>query len=210
MKVFITDDHEIVIDGVKALLKTSSFDVVGSSKTGQGVLDWLENNDCDIVLLDMKLPDMIAVDVLKNSINLVNQPKFLITSGSTKINLVQDTIILGAYGFITKDELSQNLEEALNRIKLGKKYYSQILIDSIIARQLEQETRVSIDSILTPTESKALKLLVSNVETEDICETMNITKSSFNTLVSRMSKKLGVKKKIGLVILAIKHRFNSN
>ena len=210
MKVFITDDHEIVIEGVKALLKTSSFNVIGSSKTGQGVLDWLEHNTCDIVLLDMKLPDMTAVDVLRERKAFDNNPKFLITSGSNKINLIQETILLGANGFISKLELSHNLEKALTRLKLGKKFYSQSIIDIVIERQLEQETRVSIDSILTPKESEALKLLVSNVETEDICDSMNITKSSYNTLVSRMIKKLGVKKKVGLVILAIKHRFNSN
>ncbi|SNR14546.1 response regulator [Tenacibaculum jejuense] len=208
MKVFITDDHELIIDGIQAVLKTSVHQVVGSAKTGSELLHWLDHNECDVVILDLKLPDMSGLEVLKKVFGRENAPKFLIVSGSYDAKQIQETILLGASGYLSKVELSKELDEALLKLSQGKRFYTDSVIDVIISRQLEQDNLITLQSILSPREAQALQMLTDNMETCDICDEMRITKSSFNTLISRMTKKLKVKRKIGLVVLAIKHKFN--
>ncbi|WP_299682436.1 response regulator transcription factor [uncultured Tenacibaculum sp.] len=208
MKVFIADDHELIIDGIKAILKTSVHQVVGSANTGAELIQWLDVNECDVVILDLKLPDMNGIEVLKAFFGKENAPKFLIVSGSYDVKQIQETILLGALGYVSKVELSKELEEALFKIDQGKRFYTDCVIDVIISKQLEQDSLVTLQSMLSHREAQALQMLSENMETCDICDEMRITKSSFNTLISRMTKKLKVKKKIGLVVLAIKHKFN--
>ncbi|WP_299623167.1 response regulator transcription factor [uncultured Tenacibaculum sp.] len=210
MKIFITDDHGLIIDGIEAILKTSVHQVVGSAKTGAELIQWLDFNECDVVILDLKLPDMSGVEVLKQVFGKENAPKFLIVSGSYDIKQIQETILLGASGYISKVSLSKELDEALLKLSQGRRFYSDCVIDAIISRQLEEDSMVTLKSMLSPREAQALQMLTDNMETCDICDEMRITKSSFNTLISRMTKKLRVKKKIGLVVLAIKHKFNNS
>lgn len=210
MKIFITDDHGLIIDGIEAILKTSVHQVVGSAKTGAELIQWLDFNECDVVILDLKLPDMSGVEVLKQVFGKENAPKFLIVSGSYDIKQIQETILLGASGYISKVSLSKELDEALLKLNQGRRFYSDCVIDAIISRQLEEDSMVTLKSMLSPREAQALQMLTDNMETCDICDEMRITKSSFNTLISRMTKKLRVKKKIGLVVLAIKHKFNNS
>ncbi|WP_299710152.1 response regulator transcription factor [uncultured Tenacibaculum sp.] len=210
MKIFITDDHGLIIDGIEAILKTSVHQVVGSAKTGAELVQWLDFNECDVVILDLKLPDISGVEVLKQVFGKENAPKFLIVSGSYDIKQIQETILLGASGYVSKVSLSKELDEALLKLSQGRRFYSDCVIDAIISRQLEEDSVVTLKSMLSPREAQALQMLTDNMETCDICDEMRITKSSFNTLISRMTKKLRVKKKIGLVVLAIKHKFNNS
>lgn len=208
MKVFITDDFDIVIEGLKALITNLGHEVVGYSKTGQGLIDWLDQNSCDVVLLDLSLPDINGIDILKRFIGSDIVPKFLIVSDSYDVKQIQETIVGGASGFITKAKSGFELEEALEKISKGKRYYTDCVIDAIISKQLEQETLVTLNSLLSPDQARALDLLSRNMNTQDICKEMNISNSSLRTHFARIMEKLGIKNKVGLVVLAIKHKFN--
>ncbi|CAL2056132.1 response regulator transcription factor [Tenacibaculum sp. 190524A05c] len=209
LKIFITDDFDVVILGLKAILTNLGHEVVGSSKTGQGLIDWLESNSCDIVLLDLGLPDIQGVEILKKYIGVENAPKFLILSDSYDVKQIQETIVAGAAGYITKSESGFELEEAIEKVSLGRRYYTDCVIDAIISKQLEEETFVSLNKILSPEQARALELLSQNMETEDIAKEMKISNSSLRTHFSRMMEKLDIKNKVGLVVLAVKHNFKT-
>lgn len=208
MKVFIADDHELIIDGIKAVLKTSVHKVVGSAKTGAELIQWLDTNECDVVILDLKLPDMNGIEILKTFFGKENVPKFLIVSGSYDVKQIQETILLGALGYVSKVELCKELEEALHKLSQGRRFYTDSVIDIIISKQLEQDSMVTLQSVMMPREAQALQVLTENMEACDICDEMRMAKSSFNTIISRMVKGLKLKRRIGLAVLTIKHKFN--
>ena len=73
IKVHIADDHQILIDGVKAVLNTESdIDVIGFSLNGIEVLEWFENNDADVLILDINMPELDGIEVLKKIKNNKN------------------------------------------------------------------------------------------------------------------------------------------
>jgi len=207
MKVFITDDHSVMFDGFRVLFKHIGFEIAGTATRGIGLLNWLEHNTCDVIILDLSMPEMSGIEVLQKLATKDNVPNVLIVSGTYDMNQVQDAILFGAKGFVLKSEIHLCAEEAIRKVSVGKHYFSEVIKDQIILKQLESESRVTIENLLSKREYEALKLLTNNLDTKEICEEMNITPSSFRTLTARMRVKLGVKKNIGLVILALKHNF---
>ena len=80
--VHIADDHQILIDGIAAVLKTEKqIDVVGYSLDGPSVLNWFSDNSADILVLDIGMPKMDGIDVLRSFQNNGNLPKDYRISG---------------------------------------------------------------------------------------------------------------------------------
>ncbi|WP_075344144.1 response regulator transcription factor [Tenacibaculum agarivorans] len=207
MKVFITDDHDIVIEGYRNLIKSYGFQMVGFSKTGQGLIDWLDKNTCDIVILDLSMPNLSGIEVLEKLSKKENLPKFIVVSGTYNAEQIKQSIILGILGFICKDEVHIVLRDALERVLMGRKYFSDVVMDILVSKQLYEEEIVTVESLLSTKESQTLKLMMDNLDAYEICEEMNITQGTLRKMYQRMREKLGVKKNIGLVILALKHNF---
>ncbi|MDB0610871.1 response regulator transcription factor, partial [Tenacibaculum maritimum] len=65
MKVYLVDDHPVVIEGYKVLLEAHGIKVVGASSDGYGLIDWLDQNFCDVLILDISMPCFNGLDVLK-------------------------------------------------------------------------------------------------------------------------------------------------
>lgn len=212
MKVFVTDDHDVMFKGYESLLSSygSHYEMIGTSKNGQELLDWLENNTCDVVLLDLSMPVMNGIEVLRTVYGKSNLPKFIIVSGNYNMKQIQEAIVLGAKGFILKDEVHEVLEEALLRVMRGKKFFSEAILDEIILRQLENDnTLLEFEDIFSNKELQVLQLMTENIESGQICKQMKITKSSYNTFTARMREKLGIKKNVRLILLALKYKLNT-
>lgn len=207
MKIFITDDHSVIFEGFKSLSKYYGFQIVGTATKGADLLKWLEHNTCDVIVLDLRMPIMSGIEVLKILSEKENVPNILVLSAYADIAKIQEAILLGAKGFVLKTEIHNCMEEAIRKVGTGKKYFSETILDQVIIKQLETQKKVTIKDILSEKEAEALAYMTENIETKDICEEMNITKSSFYTITERMRLKLGVKKNLGLVILALKHGF---
>ncbi len=205
MKVFITDDHELIIDGVKAILKTTTHEVVGSATTGSELVEWLDTHECDVVLLDLKLPDMTGIDILKRFFGKHNAPKFLIVSSSCDLKQIQETIMLGASGYISKVELSKELEDALLKLGKDRRFYSDSIIDIIISNQMEQEDLSTLQHMMTEKEAETLKVLNHNIKISDQYS-FNEMKRNYDVSVLGANKVFKMKKKFSLAMLAIKHK----
>jgi DNA-binding NarL/FixJ family response regulator len=210
MKVFVTEDHDIVIEGYEAMFRTSNITMVGSAKTGNGFLKWInkKENYCDVVILDLGLPDISGIEVLKQLSDLDTMPKILVVSGSYDVDQIQKAMVLGALGFITKDEAAEAIIEALQKVSRGKKYYSEIVMDEILRMQLSSQEIVTLEELLSERESEALQLMIQEKSTKEICNEMGLdSTSTFYNLTARMREKLGVKSNFKLVLLSVKHRF---
>lgn len=209
MKVFVTDDHKVIIDGFSVLLKACGFQLVGSSTNGRGLINWLENKDnyADVIILDISMPGMSGIDVLKELNRKHIKANILIVSGLYDTNIIKEAILLGVKGFVLKNEISQCIEEALFKIANGKQYFSEMVLDEVILRQLNEPKKIDFEDLLSNRESEALKLLMNDLSTKEICNTMNIKSSTFRKLLQRAREKTGTKNTIQLALLALKHQF---
>ncbi|WP_028890840.1 response regulator transcription factor [Tenacibaculum sp. 47A_GOM-205m] len=206
MKVFLVDDHPVVIEGYKVLLKASGINVVGFSTDGHGLLDWLENNYCDVLLLDISMPYFNGLDVLKHLQKTESKVKPIMVTSYCEATIIQKVIEYGAKGYVLKEESANCIVDAIKAVYNGKTYFSELARDAIIDMQLETKEEVLITDVLSKRETEVLKLLVEGFDNDDICSKMELKPSTFRSYKERIRKKIGVIGDFQLATVAIKHK----
>lgn len=206
MKVFLVDDHPVVLEGYKALLKCEGINVVGSSTDGYGLIDWLDNNYCDVLILDISMPFYNGLDVLKYLKEKNSRVKTIMVTSYCEAMIVKNVIDLGAMGYVLKEESAEYIVDAIKSVYNGKPFFSEIVRDTVIDKHLESDGEILITDVLSKKETEVMKFLVEDFTQDEICEKMEITGSSLRSYTERMRKKLGVKSNIQLALLAVKHK----
>ena len=201
MKIYLVDDHDIIFGSYEAMLKQEGHEVVGTSKTGQDFIDFLEHNFCDIVFLDLSMPDMDGIEVLKKLYGKDNMPRVIIVSGYYHYNHIQEAFLLGALGFIDKTEIHHCIYEAIRKVANGKKYISDRVLENGILVQENSGDIVSVIDLLAERESEALSMMMNNLSNQEICSEMDIEPGTLRKMFQRIREKLGVKTNIQLAKL---------
>lgn len=212
IRVHIADDHQVVIEGVSALINTDdSIEVEGYSLTGKDVVEWFKNNEADVLILDINMPKLDGIGVLKAFRNRSFQQKTIILSGLSDPKIVQEMIALGANGFIEKGSASEHIIQAIKTVHRGEQYYSDVIKDSLFDLYInESKTDEAIkssasDEPLTEREVEVLKLITQELSTAEIADKLNITVKTIETHRRNLYKKLKVKNVVGLAIYAVKN-----
>jgi len=131
MRVLIVDDHDIVRSGLVGILSgIESVEICGEAADGESALRMVEKMKPDLVLLDISLPDISGLEVLKR-LAKDGFPRVLILSMHTERPYVVRALQGGAYGYVSKQNVSEELPEAIEKIAGGGKYLSQSLMESM-------------------------------------------------------------------------------
>jgi two-component system invasion response regulator UvrY len=212
IRVHIADDHQVVIEGVSALINTDdSIKVEGYSLTGKDVVEWFKNNEADVLILDINMPKLDGIGVLKTFRNRSFQQKTIILSGLSDPKIVQEMIALGANGFIEKGSASEHIIQAIKAVNRGEQYYSDEIKDSLFDLYInESKTDEAIkssvvDEPLTEREIEVLKLITQELSTAEIADKLNVTVKTIETHRRNLYKKIKVKNVVGLAIYAVKN-----
>ncbi|WP_028887625.1 response regulator transcription factor [Tenacibaculum ovolyticum] len=206
MKIFLVDDHPVVIEGYKAMMNAEGISVVGSSTNGYGLIDWLDNNYCDVLLLDISMPFYNGFDVLKHLQKNNSPVKTIMVTSYCDSASISTSIDLGAKGYVLKEESAYAIVDAVKAVYNGKTYFSDLARDTIINTKLDNPDQLLITDMLSKKETEVLKFLVEGFESDVICEKMQIKPTTFRSYTERLRKTLGVKTNIQLVIMAMKHK----
>ncbi|MFL0080920.1 response regulator transcription factor [Tenacibaculum maritimum] len=206
MKVYLVDDHPVVIEGYKVLLEAHGIKVVGSSSDGYGLIDWLDQNFCDVLILDISMPCFNGLDVLKYLSEKNSRIKTIVVTSYCDAAVIQKAIQLGAKGYILKEESAACIVTAIEAVFNGKKYFSELVREVIIDEQLALGGNHLITDVLSPKETEVMKWLVEGFAADEISDKMHISGSAFRNYTQRIRQKLRVKDNIQLALLAIKYK----
>lgn len=211
IQVHIADDHKILIDGVIALLNTEeNIEVVGYSLTGKEVLEWFKNNKADVLVLDINMPELDGIGVLKTFQKRNFEQKTVILSSLSDPKLVQEMIALGATGFIEKSSASEHIIQAIKAVNNKELYYSDDIKNSLFElyvnnSQVEETIKSTVDEPLSDKEIKILKLITQELSSTEIAEKMDLAKKTVEFHRRNLYKKLKVKNVVGLAMYAVKN-----
>ncbi|MFD0993662.1 response regulator [Tenacibaculum geojense] len=211
IKVHIADDHKILIEGVVALLNTDdNIEIEGFSLTGKQVVDWSKKNKADVLILDINMPEMDGISVLKTFQKRSTNQKTIILSGLSDPKLVQEMIALGANGFIEKSSASEHIIKAIKSVYRGEQYYSDdiksSLFDLFVNESKTDETIKSVvDEPLTDREIEVLKLITQELSTSEMAEKLDVSVKTIEAHRRSLYKKLKVRNVVGLAMYAVKN-----
>jgi len=210
--VHIADDHQIIIDGLTAILDfESDIEVVGFSLNGRQVLEWFKNNTSDVLLLDINMPDVNGVEVLEGFKKYQTTPHVIVLSSYDNIKLVKDILKIGAKSFVPKKSAGEHIVTAIRQVAKGEQYFTddvkEKMMNTIMGNPVhnEENSEGMLINSLTKREYQILKLIALEYTTKKICETLFISISTVETHRKNLLKKLKVKNSVGLALFALKN-----
>ncbi len=209
IKVHIADDHKILIDGVIALLNTEDdIEVEGYSLTGRQVVDWSKKNKADVLVLDINMPEMDGIEVLKTFKKRNVNIKTIILSSLSDPKLVQEMVLLGASGFVDKSCASDHIIDAVKSVHNGVQYFSDDvksrLLDLYVTESKVEEPELTHGD-LTEREVEVLKQIALEKSSSEIAEYLLVSIKTVETYRRSLYKKLKVKNVVGLAMYAVKN-----
>lgn len=210
LKLFVTDDHEIYLEGLELLLnKQKGIRVVGSSLTAKALLESLPIVDIDILLLDVHLPDMPEDELLKKIRTIKPEVKVLYLTLLRGTRYVHKLSKYDVQGYLLKNASTDELLTAIRTVAEGKKYFSKeinILQTSDDFREAITIEDRRVNEILSKREIEILKLICKEYSNSEIAKKLFLSVSTVETHRKNLIAKLGVNNTVGLVKFAFKNK----
>jgi DNA-binding NarL/FixJ family response regulator len=206
--VLLVDDHKIMRDGIKAILKHSEeFTVAGEAETGTDAVQMCKRLRPSIVLMDIGLPGLNGVEATTEVLRHVPETKVIILSMYDDEHSVVSAIRSGARAFVLKRASDNDLLDALRTVAKGGSYLSPQVSDRLLHRiqrgDLESKGVPSALEGLSPRELQVLRLVAEGKTSKEIAVMLDLGLQTVRSYRKTMMKKLGVNNVAGLTQLAL-------
>lgn len=210
LKLFITDDHEIYLEGLTLLLnKQNGIQVTGTALSGKDLLRQLPDAAIDILLLDVHLPDVDEEELLIEVRKIRPQLKILYLTVMRGTRYIHKLIKYDIQGYLLKNASIDELRKALDAIHTGQKYFSKEInildTDQDFRNTITIEDK-KVDEILSKREIEILTLICKEYSNSEIAEKLFLSVSTVETHRKNLIAKLGVNNTVGLVKFALKNK----
>lgn len=204
ISAFLLDDHEVVRQGVRALLEASGeITVVGEASTAAEALARIPAVRPDVAVLDVRLPDGNGIEVCREVRSSIGTNCLMLTSYSDDEALFE-AIMAGAAGYVLKQIRGNELLSAVRRVAAGE----SLLDPAVTGRVLERLRRPSAEderlSRLTPQERRILALIADGMTNRQIANELHLAEKTIKNYVSNMLTKLGMERRTEAAVFATK------
>ncbi len=206
-RLLIVDDHEMVREGLKAMLVTEpDFSIVGDAATAKQALEMIEQLQPDVALLDIRLPDSSGIDVCRTITERFPNTGVIILTTFTDENLIAQCIQAGARGYIVKDIERFDLKRAIRAVARG-----EAAIDSKTAVSVFAQLRRAPISRTEPTPEQLseqqlviLRMVAQGLSSREIATQLYLSENTVKGYVQEILHRLGVKNRTEAVMVAVK------
>jgi two-component system invasion response regulator UvrY len=203
IRILIADDHAIIRHGLKQIVEESGeMRVVAEAGNGIDALRKIREIPCDVVLLDISMPDMSGIDVLKQIHAERPLLPILILSIYPEDQYAMRLIKAGAAGYMTKESAPSEVVKALHRVAGGKKYISPAVAE-ILANGLGTAEEKLPHQVLSDREYQIFLLLASAKTVTEIADTLALSVKTVSTYRSRVLEKMHLSNNAELMRYAI-------
>jgi DNA-binding NarL/FixJ family response regulator len=197
-RVMLVDDHALVRRGVAALLKANGrYVVVSEAGDGEDALAKLESVEADIVVLDLDMPRLNGLEVIRRLLKKHPRSRVLVLSMYDDEQFVAQVLRGGARGYILKHAMDDELFSALDAITRGGRYISS----SVSPQSVEQQMMDQAD--LTTREREVMQLIVDGHTTNEVAEMLSISPHTATRHRANLMQKLSVHTQVELVRAAV-------
>ncbi len=199
VQVLIADDHPIVRSGIRTeLSRHQDFEIVGEAVTGDQVLEWASKAKIDVVILDINMPGLKTLEVIKRLRKSYPATKILVVTAYTDKGTVTGILNAGAEGFITKDEDPYVIPDAIRSILQGKNWLGPVASTLVVKRLKEPRTNQG-NNLLTDREITVLGLIANGLTTKEIANQIGMAERTVEFHITNIYEKLGVSSRASAV-----------
>jgi two-component system nitrate/nitrite response regulator NarL len=208
LNIILIDDHTLFREGLVGLLSRRDINVLAAVGTGHEGLRLATELEPDVILLDMRMPEMDGMDVLRQLRQRgFTNPVAMLTTSSDERDLVE-SLRSGAQGYLLKDMEPDQLVVALRDIVAGKTVVAPDLAP-VLARVVQGESITPVQGSpfakLTPRENEILVLLAEGQSNKVIARNLGISDGTVKLHVKSILRKLGVHSRVEAAVIAVEH-----
>ncbi|MCH7669982.1 MAG: response regulator transcription factor [Acidobacteria bacterium] len=204
MKVIVVDDHRIVREGICMLLgREADVELVGEASSGQELLTLLETTDCDVVLLDVRMPDKSGLEVLEELQERKFRPRVIVLSMHDDPSYVRRAIELGASGYLLKSVGKEELLRALGVVAAGGSYIQGEITAPLIARMVDPSSSGPIGA-LSLADIDMLQMLAEGLDNRAIAQRLGVSEAVVKAHLRSIYSHLEVKRRSEAVAVALR------
>jgi DNA-binding NarL/FixJ family response regulator len=211
IKVMLVDDQNLVRQGVRSLLELSEeIEVVAEAPDGQEAIRMMPDVDPDVVLLDMRMPGLSGVDVLRILNDSDQLPPTIILTTFDDDELVLAGIRHGAKGYLLKDVSLAELVNAVKTVAAGGSMVKPAVTERLLKGLQNLETSFSsLDrpDPLTERETEILRLMAGGYSNKEIANSLGVAEGTVKNHVSNILSKMGVRDRTRAVLKAFELGF---
>lgn len=201
LKIFIVDDHQIVIDGLDVLIGfESDFEIVGTTSDSSLVIEILQNLEVDVLLTDTNMPNLSGIELCKKVRAIYPSIRVLALSMNTEGETIREMVMAGALGYVLKTTSKQDLITALKTVGEGKKYFAQEALENLL--EASTKPQIAEEDELTPREIEIIKLINDDLSNKVIADQLFISERTVETHRRNIYRKTNTQTVVGLLKVA--------
>ena len=189
--LLLVDDHKIVRSGLKTLLSDLNFDQIDEADSGKAAYSLAQENSYSLIIMDISMEGMSGLDALSKIITRIPKQKILILSMHDSDLVIEKAKKLGAMGFVTKSDISDNLFQAVERILQGQDFFPEIKTSDNQLNELNER------------EFEIFKMIASGKTIKNIAADMNISQKTVANYQTSIKQKLEIDNPIEFYKLAV-------
>lgn len=203
IRVLITDDHEMIRNGLSSLLRgESDIHVVDMAHNGQEAVDICQKREIDVVLMDIMMPILNGVEATRAIKEKCPKTRVLAVTINDEPRFIKEVLGAGASGYILKHSTKDEIVAAIIEVAANKQHFGSDVLVKISQEFANPNTESK--TMLTKKEAQVLRLIAQECTNQEIADQLNCGIRTVDTHKRNLIKKLEVKNVVGLVKYALR------
>jgi DNA-binding NarL/FixJ family response regulator len=208
IRLAIIDDHAVVLDGLKTMLKTfENLEVLYTTQSGHQLLEHFQSDLPDVLLMDIQMPEISGIDLCKQITKQHPSVKIIAFTSFDDSNYVKQIFRSGAKGYLLKNSDKQTIVKAVETVMQNEEYMDDAIKKILLQESITGQRRSIFEVPLTKREKEILKLIADGLSSQEIANKLFISLRTVETHRLNLNQKLDVKNTAGLVKEALKRGF---
>lgn len=201
--ILIVDDHPAICLAVQVLFERGGYEIAGTAANGVEALSLVKALSPDLLILDFSMPQLDGIAVIERLVSARADTRIIVFSQQAPSRLALRCMLVGAHGYVCKENPLTDLLEAANQVMCGHRYFPHIAVS------LQTNTAVQDEAMLlktlSPREFMVFLSLVEGLSNKDISARMLLSNKTISTYKTRLLKKLNAGSLLDLIELAQRH-----
>lgn len=207
IRVILADDHDLVRTGLKRLLDdVQDIEVIAEAKNGKQAIELVEQNQPEVVLLDINMPELNGIDTTRKLRQTYPNIKILIISMHSDEVFPQRLLKAGANAYLTKDTGLDEIVHAIHTVLSGKNYICNEVAQKVALVNSGNSAGSPLQQ-LSERELQVLGLIIAGMKVNEISDKLCLSPKTISTYRHRLFTKLNVKNDVELAKLALQHGY---
>ena len=205
IKILIVDDHPVVREGICSMLKREpDFKIVGEATNGLEAIERVRELSPDVVLMDLRMPEMDGVGAIVKIKEERPEVKFIILTTFSDDEYIFKGIAAGARAYLLKDAPRDELFKAIRAVSRGESLIQPVVASRLLDRLAELSKKTPSAETLSERELEVLRLMAGGASNKDIADQLSITQSTVKTHITSIFQKLNVTTRTEAVTTALR------